>query len=162
MGPTDPRTSREVEIGPLHEAGSRRPDDGGFPVDHSREAPALTALNRRGFVAEFIVERDGVRVSGTDRRYRPEELRIRDYYRFEGTSDPDDMSVIYAVEARDGTRGTLTDAYGAYADPTVGAMVNRLRVAPYPGRRRWRHVLIPAALGALAGAVLVTLRRRAA
>lgn len=50
--------------------------------------------------------------------------------RFEGTSDPDDMSVIYALEARDGMRGTLTDACGSYADPAVGAVVDRMGVAP--------------------------------
>ena len=40
------------------------------------------------------------------------------------------MSVIYAVETRDGTRGTLIDAYGSYADPAVGDIVARMGVQP--------------------------------
>ena len=40
------------------------------------------------------------------------------------------MSVIYAVETRDGTRGTLIDAYGSYADPAIGDLVRRMAVEP--------------------------------
>jgi hypothetical protein len=160
---TDPRTPRrEVELGPLYEAARRTPDDGGFPADHSREALAIAALNRRGFVDEFIVWHGRVRVAGTPRTFRPADLRIRDFYRFEGASDPDDMSVIYAIEARDGTRGTLTDAYGVYADPAVAAIVDRIPVTPFGTRPRWRRALIPATLGALAVATLVMARRRPA
>jgi hypothetical protein len=28
---------------------------------------------------------------------RPEDVRIREFYRFEGVSDPDDLSVVYAL-----------------------------------------------------------------
>ena len=158
--PQSPR--REVEIGPVYEAASRPPDNGGFPVDHSREAPAIDALRRRGFVDEFVVRAGRMRVAGTGRSFRPAELRIRDYYRFEGISDPGDMSVIYAIEARDGTRGTLTDAYGAYADPVISAFVDRIPVRPFGAGSYWRRALGPAALGALAAAALVITRRRAA
>jgi hypothetical protein len=68
--------------------------------------PAIAALERRGFIADFVPDGDRVRIAGTQRRLGPDDVRLRDYYRFEGTSDPDSMSVIYAVEARDGTRGT--------------------------------------------------------
>ena len=164
MTPADPdKPCGETELGPLHEAATKHPDDCGFPVDHSREAPAIAALERRGYTADFLVDGDMVRIANTQRRYRPEDLRIRDYYRFEGTSDPDDMAVIYALEAGDGTRGTLTDAYGSYADPAIGRVVDRMRVAPLSGPRRWRGALIGAARGALAvGAAVAFGRRRAA
>jgi hypothetical protein len=158
----DPRQSRNVEVGPLHEAAAKQPENAGFPVDHSREAKGMAALHRRGFTTEFVVEDGRLRVAGTDTRFDPEDLVIRDYYRFEGTSDPDDMSVIYAIEARDGTRGTLTDAFGAYADPRVGAVVERMRVEPFGTQRRWARTLIPAALGALTAAAVITIARRRA
>jgi hypothetical protein len=158
----DPRRHREVEIGPLYESARRPPDNGGFPVDHAREAMALTALQRRGFVNDLAVRHGRVWVTGTRRTFRPADLVIRDYYRFEGISDPDDMSVIYAIEAHDGTRGTLTDAYGTYADPAVGAVVDGIPVTRFATRGRWRRALVPVALGALAGAAFVLSRRRAA
>ena len=133
-----------------------------IPGDQSREAIALAALARCGYVEAFVVRDDAVHIANTTRRFRPEDLHIRDYYRFEGASDPDDMSVIYALEARDGTRGTLTDAYGSYADPTIGAVIERMNAKPFP-RRRWMRALVPAALGAVvATAAVVVARRRAA
>ena len=158
----DPRQNRSAETGPLYEAGTSSPASPGFPVDHSREAPAMTALKHRGFTAEFIVDAEMLRVAGSNQRFAPEDVTIRDYYRFEGTSDPSDMSVIYAIEASDGTRGTLTDAFGAYADPAVGAIIGRIPVETAMPARRWLRALVPAAVGALAMvAVVAMLRGRA-
>jgi hypothetical protein len=95
---------------------------------HANEAAALDELRRQGFTATFRAEGGGFSVSGSDRRYRPDELHINDYFRFEGTSDPDDMSVVYALEADDGIRGTLVDAFGPYADPAVAALIAKTRV----------------------------------
>jgi hypothetical protein len=55
-------------------------------------------------------------------------LTIRDYQRFEGVSDPDDMSIVYALESADGTRGALVDAFGVYASPAVAAVMERVRI----------------------------------
>ena len=52
----------------------------------------------------------------------------RNTHRFEGVSDPDDMSILYAIETRSGVRGTLADAFGAYADPRVGAFLRDVAV----------------------------------
>jgi hypothetical protein len=40
------------------------------------------------------------------------------------------MSVLYALKAQDGTRGLLTDAFGAYADPALGRLLRRIPTAP--------------------------------
>lgn len=151
--PNTPR--RPVEIGPLNEAATKPLADQGSPADHASEAAAVEALHHRGFTTEFVIEDGGLRIAGTDRRLRPEDVSIRDYYRFEGTSDPSDMSVIYALEAGDGTKGTLIDAFGTYADPLIANVIDRIRMAstpkpPAPGRNRY----VTAALGAV-GAVAV-------
>src|SRR5262245_9921422 len=161
MTAPDPHTpKRPVEAGPLHEAGTAAHQAPGSPVDHSREAPAVAALRRRGFTRDFVVQSDTLRVAGTDRCLRPEDVRIVDYYRFEGTSDPDDMSVIYALEARDGTRGTLTDAFGSYADPAIGAVLDRMDMARGQHRLRVGRILVTMALGGAAAYGLIVLARR--
>jgi len=38
---------------------------------------------------------------------------IIDSYRFEGMTDPADESTVFAIEAKDGTKGTLVISYGA-------------------------------------------------
>lgn len=114
-------------IGPLRSAASNPATKSAVPLDHTHEMPAIVTLERSGYTAEFVAEAgDTLRVSGTDRRYAASGVQIHDFYRFEGASDPDDMSVIYAVETDDGTRGTIIDAFGTYASPEIAAVVNRM------------------------------------
>lgn len=114
-------------IGPLRTAAKNPAAKPEPPLDHTHEMPAIRLLERSGYTADFVVERgDTLRVAGTNRRYAAAAAHILDFYRFEGVSDPDDMSIIYAVETDDGTRGTLIDAFGAYADPDIAAIVDRM------------------------------------
>ncbi len=57
---------------------------------------------------------------------------MAEYHRFEGISDPDDMAIIYGIETGTGLRGTLTDAFGFYADPRVGDFMKDVAL-PRPG-----------------------------
>jgi hypothetical protein len=59
---------------------------------------------------------------------------IREYHRFEGVSDPDDMCIVYGIEGQGGIRGTLVDAYGAYSDAAVSAL---LQGVPIRGASRF-------------------------
>jgi hypothetical protein len=86
-------------------------------------AGALDDLARRGFTERFGVAGDRLRAVEGGKTFRAEDLTIREFHRFEGVSDPDDMSIVYAIESRDGTRGTLVDAFGVYANPAVGAVL---------------------------------------
>ncbi|HEY3064904.1 MAG TPA: hypothetical protein VGL09_03885 [Methylomirabilota bacterium] len=143
---------RPVELGPLHAAAACPAAGGGTPVDHISEAPAISVLERLGFTAEFTARDGHFRVTHTGRSFRPEDVHIRDYYRFEGTSDPDDMSIVYALEARDGTRGVLVDAFGSYADPAVGALLSRMPVDRFAGPCASRSTLT--VLGVVGGALV--------
>ena len=89
---------------------------------------ALQDLNRRGFAGSFTVERDGLRSTATGRLVRPEDATIVEYHRFEGDSNADDMSVVYALECSDGTRGVIVDAYGMYADPLLGDFLKNVKL----------------------------------
>ena len=114
-------------IGPVRTAAFKPATKPEPPIDHTHEMPAIHRLERSGYTAAFVVEcGDTLRVSGTNRRYAAAAAHIRDFYRFEGASDPDDMSIIYAVETDDGTRGMLIDAFGTYADPDIAAIVDRM------------------------------------
>lgn len=91
-------------------------------------AGVLDDLTRRGFTERFGVAGDGLRAAGSDRTFSADELMIREFHRFEGVSDPDDMSIVYAIESRDGTRGTLVDAFGVYANPAVSRVLERVPI----------------------------------
>lgn len=75
-------------------------------------------LSKDGFTQDFVV-RDGrlfTMSNEQNKSYGPGEVTIVDFYRFEGESDPDDMSILYALETNDGVKGTISSAYGIYAE----------------------------------------------
>jgi len=89
---------------------------------------ALTELARRGFTANFEYLDDAFTAVDLGRSFAAEDLTIVEHHRFEGASDPDDMSVVYAVESRDGVRGVVVDAFGVYADPKLGEFLHKVRI----------------------------------
>ncbi len=88
----------------------------------------IEELTRRGFTEHFRVAAGGLRAAGIGKRYRPEDLVIREYYRVEGISDPDDMAIVYALESKDGVRGVLADAFGVYSDPETSAVLEDIPI----------------------------------
>ena len=84
---------------------------------------AVDGLKKRGFTANFELLNNTFRAVDGDKIFSPDELTIVEHHRFEGASDPDDLSVVYAIEANDGTRGTVADAFGPYANPDLGAFL---------------------------------------
>lgn len=91
-------------------------------------AGALAELVRRGFTEAFQVVDGGLRALGHAEIVKPEDLVIREFYRFEGISDPDDMAILYAMESVNGVRGTLADAFGVYADPETTAVLEDIPI----------------------------------
>jgi hypothetical protein len=90
----------------------------------------VEGLARRGFAEGFRVVDGGLQTIGTGVRLGPRDLLIREFHRFEGVSDPDDMAIVYAVEGPNGIRGTVADAFGAYADPALGEVMSQVPVRP--------------------------------
>ncbi len=90
---------------------------------------ALADLQARGYTDEFDFKDDHLFCNSHGIRFNPLELKITEVYRFEGESDPEDSSVVYAIESASGLRGVLVDAYGAYADRKKTAFINSLPIA---------------------------------
>jgi hypothetical protein len=74
------------------------------------------------------VHGDRLETVGSRKSFRPNQVVVREHRRFEGISDRDDTSVVYGIEADDGTKGVLVDGYGAYGDPAVAAFLERVTV----------------------------------
>jgi hypothetical protein len=98
------------------------------PLEYATLAGALEELIRRGFTEGFRVVDGRLRILGTGQTLEPKDLVIREYHRFEGVSDPDDMAILYALESRSGVRGTIADAFGVYSDPAVSAAMKNIPI----------------------------------
>ncbi len=86
-------------------------------------AGVIDDLARRGFTEHFAVVENRLRALESGLTFRADELTVREYHRFEGLSDPDDMAIVYAIESRSGARGTLVDAFGVYSNPAVSTLL---------------------------------------
>lgn len=74
----------------------------------------------KGYDSSFKANENGLTCLDSGRVYSPEEVTVPNFFRFEGISDPGDMSILYEIETSDGCKGTLIDAYGVYSDSRVG------------------------------------------
>lgn len=77
-----------------------------------------------GYIDSFKVTRQGLHSTARDRYFNPEQVRVINFFRFEGESDPADNSIMYVIETDDGLKGTLIDAYGPYSDAAVTKFMN--------------------------------------
>src|SRR5437870_2814629 len=107
-------------------------------VSYSTVSEAVQGLNARGFTANFEVADDGLRAVDSGKTFTAQQLTIVEHHRFEGASDPDDMSVVYGIEASDGTRGVVVDAYGVYADPRLSEVLKNVTMREELWQSGWR------------------------
>ena len=74
----------------------------------------IESLREEGYIHDFSIE--------------PDELIIEKTERYEGDSNPSDSAIIYAITAKDGTKGVLVDSYGVYADPKLASIIGDIPV----------------------------------
>ncbi|RYZ46446.1 MAG: hypothetical protein EOO14_24595 [Chitinophagaceae bacterium] len=89
-------------------------------------------LEKYGYNEQFRVEKGRLVGIESKKKYKPADVKAVNFYRFEGITDPDDMSILYAIETCDGCKGTLTDAYGLYSDDETGDFMKQVEVEKKP------------------------------
>lgn len=80
---------------------------------------ATNYLTKEGFKDGFKAEGDRIVGSMTSNSYLPKEMTILETYRFEGMSNPQDNTVVFAIEANDGNKGTLIMSYSSEHNQNV-------------------------------------------
>lgn len=81
-----------------------------------------------GYTMDFKADENGL-TSVVDEdvlHYQANQITIDNFYRFEGASDPEDNSVLYLITTSDKRKGTLTDAYGMYADENISKLIAKV------------------------------------
>lgn len=96
---------------------------------HHYTTPLLKKTNdllKEGYAEQFVLTEEGLKCNRTGDVFQPEDLKIIKHYRFEGTSDPGDMTILYAVETKTGLKGTVVDAFGTYSDTDLGEFMKEV------------------------------------
>lgn len=90
---------------------------------------AIQDLKKRGYAMDFNVqlEMECLVCNAPALSLTADDFQIDEVYRFEGDSDPGDEMVVYAISSDlHHAKGTLLNAYGAYSDGNIAAIIKHL------------------------------------
>lgn len=88
----------------------------------------VNGLIKLGYTLDFNVHEECIVCHQTNIVLPPEDFQIDKVYRFEGVSNPDDESIVYAISsAKFGIKGTLVNGYGISADDATSKLVEKLQ-----------------------------------
>jgi len=92
---------------------------------------ATNALRDRGYKDElkYDNERDLMYSPKSKKEYKTDDLQIVEYHRFEGMSNPSDMSIVLAMKSvDDGLKAIVVSSYGAYADSKLIEFLDKVKI----------------------------------
>jgi hypothetical protein len=88
----------------------------------------IPKVREKGYANDFELTEEGMFSKQTDEIFQPFELVIERVYRFEGDSNPDDMSILFCLRSVNGTKGIIIDAYGTYVNNELGDFIRKVSV----------------------------------
>ena len=119
------------------------PSQQGAPID-DKEVPYMTSmsdcinkLTKLGYLDNFKVTEQGLHSAKEDRFFKPAEVVLINFYRFEGQSDPADNTILYQLETEGGGKGMLVDAYGPYSDAAVNEFMKEVESISKPMAKKF-------------------------
>lgn len=98
---------------------------------YSTLSEAVNALQARGYTDDLVLAERCLVCDARSLSLDPEDFQIDEFHRFEGNSDPEDQSIVYAISsAKHGLKGILVNAYGPGASTLTQEMVRKLATHP--------------------------------
>jgi hypothetical protein len=86
---------------------------------------ALTDLKSKGFMIDYNLP-ENIAAFKTG-KLNANDFEIVDTYRYEGNTDPEDESAVYALKSNSGEKGFLVVGYGFSADADTSELVQQIR-----------------------------------
>ena len=94
---------------------------------YSTLSEAVNDLQRRGYTDDLVLAEKCLVCDARGLSLDPAQFEIDEFHRFEGMSDPEDQSIVYAISSKDNTiKGILVNAYGPDASSMTQEMVRKL------------------------------------
>ena len=89
---------------------------------------AISKLKKKGYTYEFDFKDASLIEQEDKKNWDSSDLKIVEIHRFEGMTNPDDSSILYVIEHKNGAKGILVDAYGMYADVDKTAFMRKIEI----------------------------------
>ena len=88
--------------------------------ENKHEITKIEEYQDKGYTASYQSQDGKLCDLATKKLYDVQEVHIKKEYRYEGMSNPSDLSILYILEMSDGSRGTLLLPYGPGGDGELG------------------------------------------
>ena len=96
-------------------------------ASYSTLSEAVNDLQRRGYTDDLMLAERCIVCDARKLSLDPADFHIDEFHRFEGNSDPEDQSIVYAISSeRHHLKGILVNAYGPDASSLTQEMVRKL------------------------------------
>lgn len=91
---------------------------------------AITDLQSKGYTEDFNLDENSIKWHAKKLSIPVTEFEVDQVHRFEGQTNPDDSSVLYAISSpKNSIKGLLVDAYGVYSSLSP-EMIQKLSYHP--------------------------------
>ncbi|HKJ78780.1 MAG TPA: hypothetical protein VKA10_04570 [Prolixibacteraceae bacterium] len=87
---------------------------------------ATKELAKKGYTANFKVNNEGKLENSKDSSFSPKDVKLEEFHRFEGMTNPADSTILYVVETSTGLKGLVVDSYGANGSEVTSAFMNKV------------------------------------
>ncbi len=91
----------------------------------------INGLKKDGYTLDFNISKELVVCNNPNMALSPDDFEIDKVYRFEGETNPEDQSVLYAISSpKFNVKGVLVNGYGISSDEETDALISKLRTHP--------------------------------
>ena len=91
----------------------------------------INGLNKEGYTIDFNTNKEYLINDDGDMILSTHDLIIEKTFRFEGETNPDDESVLYAIcSPTNSTKGLLVNGYGISSNVQANSVISKLKTPP--------------------------------
>lgn len=87
---------------------------------------AMEALKKQGYTHNFRISDKGLLVENNEIGFIADDVELHEFHRFEGNTNPADMSIVFAVQTNSGEKGIVVDSYGVYGSEATSKFMNKV------------------------------------
>lgn len=102
-------------------------NDNNLKESYGSLSETINALVQLGYTYDFNTVNESDESQITNIRLSPADFQIDKVYRFEGATNPDDQSILYAISSlKHNVKGTLVNGYGISDDEATSELIEKL------------------------------------
>lgn len=93
---------------------------------NKNELDFIKEYESKGYKNSYRVQENKLIENETKSEFSAKEIKVVAKHRYEGLSNPEDMSILYVIETNKNTKGTILAPYGPAGDTGVLEFINEI------------------------------------